>query len=71
MAAHMATVECVNSTTCGGTVNVTLAEEMGDSSTDRSFRTVVGHPENQTCDCEFSSEDLDELIRRARIAIQG
>jgi len=71
MAANMATVRCVNSATCGGTVNVTLADDLGESPTARSFRAVVGHPENQTCDCQFSSEDLDELVRRARTALEG
>jgi hypothetical protein len=31
----------------------------------------VGHPENQTCDCQFSGEDLDELIHRAQSVLRG
>jgi hypothetical protein len=71
MPTNMATVECVNSTRCRGTVNVTLSEDLESSSLARSYGTVVGHRENQTCDCRFSDEDLGELIRRARIALQG
>jgi hypothetical protein len=70
MATNLATVKCVNFTTCGGMVDVTVTDDLGESSSARSFRTVVGHPENQTCDCQFSNEDLDELIHRARRALQ-
>jgi hypothetical protein len=69
MTDNLATVECVNSRACGGTVNVTVLDEGGIPSTARSFRNVVGHPENQTCNCQYTSEDLDELIHRARLAL--
>ena len=54
------TVECVNSDRCGGRATVHLAYESRPPGL-----LVGGTVRGQTCDCEYSAEDLENLRDRA------
>ena len=54
-------VDCVNSERCGGRVTLRLTEEEGSVLGGPDFKEVVAVVVHQTCGCEYSEDDLDEL----------
>ena len=62
-------VDCVNSDRCGGRVTLRLAEEESGVLGGPGFKEVVAVIVHQTCACEYSDDDLDELADRAELQI--
>jgi hypothetical protein len=62
-------VDCVNSDRCGGRVTLRLTEDVSTALAGTDFTEVVAVVVHQTCECEYSEDDLGQLADRAELQI--
>ncbi len=62
------TVDCVNSDRCGGRITLRHAGDYLVEASPRSDATMyLTEKVRQTCDCEYSDDERDEISERAEV----